>query len=329
MTRAGATPPRRPPVGRRTAARAPPARATSCWTRSSASVEERRAASWRATPRSYRAIVCSSGWPPASSSATVRWSSASASSKVEGRRVRSGAGVAGRRSSRSRARSSSATEGYARSLNRRTAASSTVAASVAAPRGRGGGRCRPGASAGSGRSPRRRGGGRSRSRARGSPADRARRGQTRSRPARPATGRSGSRAQGVLAARDALLGGAGAGDPGERRPGRAVEQQAGALARLGELGRGIEPVEGAPLGGDLAPRRRQPAATQVVEAVAVAPGAQPARRPGPGRRARPPPTASARGRRRRSRRASRPPRARRRTRPAPGGRRPPARRARR
>ena len=37
---------------------------------------------WRATPRSYRAIVRSSGCPPASSSATVRSSSARAASNV-------------------------------------------------------------------------------------------------------------------------------------------------------------------------------------------------------------------------------------------------------
>ena len=41
--------------------RAPPARATSCWTRSSASPRSRSQRAWRATPRSYSAIAASSG----------------------------------------------------------------------------------------------------------------------------------------------------------------------------------------------------------------------------------------------------------------------------
>src|SRR6185312_10939363 len=60
--------------------RAPPARVTSCWTLSSASARSLAQRSWRATPRSYRARERSSGWPPASSSATVRWRAARASS---------------------------------------------------------------------------------------------------------------------------------------------------------------------------------------------------------------------------------------------------------
>ena len=92
--------PRSAVLGGRTSrvSRAPPARATSCWTRSSASREERSQRAWRATPRSYRASAASSGWPPASSSATVRWSSARASSKRRASSIGAG-GRLGRSSS--------------------------------------------------------------------------------------------------------------------------------------------------------------------------------------------------------------------------------------
>src|SRR5215210_4386004 len=60
--------------------RAPPARVTSCWTLSSASVRSFARCSWSAVPRSNRARARSSGSPPVSSSATVRWNVARASS---------------------------------------------------------------------------------------------------------------------------------------------------------------------------------------------------------------------------------------------------------
>ena len=71
----------------------------------------------------------------------------------------------------------------------------------------------------------------------------------------------------MLAAGDALLGRRWrCPTTGERRARRAVEQETGALARLDEADRGVEPVEEPSLGGDLAPGRREPAEDEVVEA---------------------------------------------------------------
>ena len=145
----GPTPPRRPRGGRRRAARAPPARATSCWTRSSASRRSsRRSVRWRATRARTGRWSASSGWPPASSSRDGPLELGEG--LVEGRVDVDGSGVgSGGRGQRLRSRlGRHRHEGYARLPSRRRYGRGPVAHGGRADPPRGEGRrarpCRPG-----------------------------------------------------------------------------------------------------------------------------------------------------------------------------------------